>query len=301
MGSAEHRKFGALLQRYLDPAAEWAMDDDLSMRTAMRESEECARAYDRAVSMHRLMVGADPMLPSGHERRRMMLAVLDAVESVEASQSSIWERFASWLKPLALASAAVAALLVVGQTDTVERVVPTEDVYIGSRGITFDLTVGIGVSGVTEDSTEYEAVAGDTALHIDEYMRIYTTREVDLFPNVFVFGLQDGFPLWYAPDPEHGEDGSIAAERGRSIPLGGRADPFEIKLSGRHKVGSLQVVALFTDEPVSVTLVAEALSSRPDFVPVETWLEASLKLTSTGRIRILDLEVEPGMRRQPDE
>ncbi len=274
MGSAEHKKFEALLERYLDPTERWSVGDEASLRTQVRESEECAGAYDRAVSVHRLMVGADPMIPSGHERQRMMASVLDVIEAAEASRETAWSRLLVWLRPAALIGAAVACLLVVVSTDTIERVIPSEELYVGSRGMHFDLNVGIGVSGVTEDSAEYEAIAGESALHIDDYMRLYTTRAIDKFPYLFVFGLQDGWPIWYAPDPESSESASIEIERGRSIPLGGSTDGFEIKLSGRHKVGPLTVVAMFTDDPLNLGKVADVLAQRPEYVPLNVWLEA---------------------------
>jgi len=308
MGSSSHRqeKTRALVERYLDPRARWSAAQDRELRAMCREDEECAAVYDRSVTLHRLLVGADPDLPSGFEQQRMMGVLIDPVplpkraETVEPlPMPKLF--FRRWLGPMLAGAAALAAVAIVASSSQVRLLVlPGErvgDHDFAARGGRFELTVGIGISGVTAGDLEYEVLEKGTALHLEEYMRITTTREVDEHGYVFVFGLQDGKePLWYSPNPDEGETQSQPVQAGRSIPLGGRDGPFQMELSVRHSVGPLMVVAIFTDEPIAVAAAQAALAERPESVPVERWLKAMLGLASGEVIRILEVEVAEGER-----
>lgn len=290
------------LERYLDPSAEWSAADDAALRRELGESAERRADYDRAVTLHRLMVGADPELPSGFERERMLSAVLeivlDGVAAAEAPSPSLADRAQAWLRPLLAVGVAAAVALVLLPTDVFD-----DADYIGSRGgDEIELSVGIGVSGVTADSQEYEVAVAGTSLFYDDYLRIYTTREAETkTPYAFVFGLQQGRdPIWYAPDPEHEGGMSLEAELGRGVPLGGVADPIEFALSGgRHEVGDLTIVAIFTEEPIGLEDVRFSLSGELQWIPLEARLRNVPGVGYSGIIRILRLSIEPGSRGRP--
>lgn len=318
MGStdADHssRRGDALIARYLDPRKGWGPKLDDELRALLRGSVACAAEYDRAVTLHRLMVGADPLLPSGFERGRMMAALL--LEPTPSPAPMLSQVLARWMRPamIACGAALALALVVVVARPAGQGLTLPDDVYVGQRGgELYGLTVGVGVGGVTADGREYEAMAGDSALYLDDYVRVTTTRVVDTHRWVLVVGLQDGRdPIWYEPDPEHGTTQSVAAEEGKMIPLGGSADPFEVKLFGRHVVGPLQVVAVFSAEPIEVARMAEILRKIRELPPeaafafgfgpdLGTMVEESLELARPPIIRILSLEVRSGSRTEAND
>jgi hypothetical protein len=303
MDSPNQQRTSTLLERYLDPGASWSVSLDAELRQLVRDHEACAEAYDRAVTVHRLMVGAEPTLPSGFERKRMT-AVLLAPLPTPSPFLKAWSW--SWLRPGVLGLAGVAlALLVVVRSPVVVPLVEsgTEEDYIGAKGGGFfDLTVGIGVSGVREDGLEYEAIAGDSRLYLNDYLRIYTTRVVDNFPLAIVVGLQpERAPIWYAPDPEHESFESTVVEMGRSVPLGGELEPFEFRLSGRHVAGPLRVVAVFTAAPLTVEQVGAVLEDVRTEGALEERMTEALGLETSGVVRVLDLRVAPGSKGDVDD
>ena len=296
MDSRSHSRTVALIGRYLDPRVPWTGRDDAALRAHLRECDPCAGVYDRAVVKHRLMVGSDPDAPSGFERQRMMAATLDLVAG--PAPRSVWSMFA-W-PALAAGVAAAVAVAVVQPWRTAQD--PTgQSEYVGVRGGAEDpLTAGIGLSGVTEDKKEYEIVAGGTSAYVEDYLRVYTTVVDPALRHVFVFGLQDDRPIWYLPDPADGGSTSVPVERGKSIVLGGKDHAFELKLSGRHTVGRLAVVAIFTAQPVTLAAVEEALGARTDDAELESRLKTALSLDSGAIIRKLVIDIVPGSRQEGD-
>ena len=102
MDSRNLRKTKALCVRYLDPNRSWTGTHDRALRTLVREHSDCAAWYDRAVTIHRELVGANPMLPSAFERNRMAAAAVDSAVAGAAvtSGTPTWLR---WAVPLAVA------------------------------------------------------------------------------------------------------------------------------------------------------------------------------------------------------
>ena len=312
MASGDLKRTTALVARYLDPAAGWSTDDDRALRGLCRDDEACASEYDRQVTLHRALVGADPMLPSGHEQQRMMSAVLDAVSVTESAFAPIPtpSPLFRWLRPMmgVLAGACAVLAVVVGMSDDTTILRVPDEAVVNSRGSGFfDLTVGVGVSGVTEDGREYEAVHGD-GVYMDDYMRIYSTRAIEDWPLILVVGLQRGrAPIWYHPDPEHGTGRSQRVELGQSVPLGGSDVPFEFKVSGRHTPGALQVLGIFSGRAQTVERVAAALADYEVLrgamtaadggtIGLDRFLEIRLGLQSDGIIRVLDVDVQAGSK-----
>lgn len=314
MASADLKRTRALVARYLDPGARWSAADDRALRDLCRADEASAAEYDRQVTLYRELVGADPMLPSGHEQQRMMAAVLDAVPVMVTESAFAPEPTPSpllrWLRPMmgVLAGACALLAVVVGMSDDSIGLRVPDEAIVNARGSGFfDLTVGVGISGVTEDGREYEAVHGD-GVYMDDYMRLYATRAVEDWPLMLVVGLQPGqAPIWYHPDPEHGTERSQRVELGKSIPLGGANEPFEFKVSGRHVTGALKVVGIFSGRAVTVERVAAALADYEVLtrsmtgavggrIGLDRFLEIRLGLESDGIIRILEVEVQVGSK-----
>ncbi|MFT5431344.1 MAG: hypothetical protein ACI9OJ_002023 [Myxococcota bacterium] len=292
-----------LIARYLRVGKSWNAQKDSQMRSHLRGCPDCAATYDRVVSLHRSLVGADPLMPTAFERGRMMKATLQTT-----SIRPIPTPGPRWLAWGSLATvAAVAAILFVMRPPVAQLTGGGGDAdedYIGARGGGFyDLTVGIGLSGVTKREREYEIVAEDTEGYLDDWMRITTTRLVDNYPYVFIFGLQDGrAPVWYYPDPGHEEGASRPVPSGASVPIGPAGDAFEFKLSERHVDGGLMVVAIFSNEVIALDTVKEALDGRRDpFTAAPVTAFPGLGFASDTIIRILDVTLVPGSREDSDE
>jgi hypothetical protein len=159
----------------------------------------------------------------------------------------------------------------------------------------------LGVGGVTEDGREYEAI-GSGAIHHEDWLRLTYTNERPELAWLFVFGLQqlDGQLALreIAPLPEEGS--SLPIRAGRFVPL-----PFEARLSSRHALGRLRLVALFTQRPLGLEVVRQAVSALdPDaLVQVPSELEAALSarlaLTPGDRIQVLDTAIVPGTATLP--
>ena len=289
MASSKLNQCEVLLDQYFDPGVQWNASLDGKLRSLVREHDECAVAYDKAVTVHRLMVGASPELPSGFERNRMMDAV---VEAAIGPQRSIWSLFTlpSFSLGAAMATGLAAILIVFAGPQMMERIGITKDVketaYIGARGVLGpELRGGIGLSGVTESELEYEITATGTNAYIEDYLRVYTTRLDPELEYAFVFGVQETSPLWYWPDPANNE-----GTKSMLVPQG------ELKLSGRHQTGTLKVVALFTVQPVELNAVADALANELSMDTLEERLRNRLGLSEPNVIRVITINVVAGSK-----
>ncbi len=289
-GPDPHAQVQALVRRYLDPRARFGREQDVAMRGHLRECDACATYYGRSVHAFRLAVGADPAFQSGFERERSLAVLLDG--SAAATESAPWR-----LPALSGALAAAAALVFVVSLPEPPTTTLAEADYVGVRGSgAVDARAAIGLSGVTEDGREYEVVAAETGAHLDDYLRVYTTVTDATLRFVFVVGLlgEAVEPLWYLPDPVDAQRESAPVTLGRHVPLGGPADGFELRLSGRHRPGPLAVVALFTSTPLTVDRVAEALRTRPMLVGLEDWLRSVLGMARTDVVHVASTTVRPG-------
>ncbi|GMV43795.1 MAG: hypothetical protein AMXMBFR64_55110 [Myxococcales bacterium] len=286
-----------LVDRYLDPRRGWTAAHDRTMRDHLRDCDGCRSHYDRAVTLHRLMLGLPASQPSGHELRRGMVATLSPLPLPEVQRQGLWRPLAAFA---AVAVVAAATLLVRETSPTGSR-----DEYIGARGKApgqAEPLVGIGVSGVTEAGREYEVVADGTAWRSD-YLRFFYTNEDRALRHLFVFGLQEApAPLWYFPLPEEL----------RSVPIQGGTDarsvqlPFETALAARHRPGPLRVVALFSERPLTLPEVEVALAARPWHDPFGRWavsrhLREALGQTQRVVVRELSMEIAPGSKGPIDD
>ena len=307
MASDPHRRSARLVARYLDPRRVWDAAQDGELRAHLDECERCRGAYRRAVMGHRLVLGADPGLPSGFEQERMLAAVLDQVapeparlglvSSARQRLSALLDQGLASMAAALLGAAAVAALLVL-----VWPPGPAPDSGVGggegaaggfqTRGDgERRVLVGIGISGVTAAYTEYEVVASEGA-HLGDYFRFsYSCERPDLH-YLFLAGLQPERPVIpYAPLPPE-ETQSLPIHAGRTISL-----PFEARLAARHVAGPLRVVAIFTSRPLLATDVEPALDpalATADPAEAEARFRTSLKLPDAAVVQLLDTRILPG-------
>lgn len=274
-----------LVRRYLDPTRSWSPDLDAEMRALLRIDDAARMLYDQSVVAHRLAVGADPEQQSGFERERMMAVVLDEAVGVEASEGA-WARLTSGLTIRWLSAAAAVALLLL----VVRPWTPMEaaDELRARGGETAETLVGFGISGVDDEGQEYEAIASG-ALSMGHHIRVTYINDDPRLGNLFVLGLQEDNPLvWYAPLPPL-ETTSVGITRGKG------ALPFEIRVSARHKIGPVKVVAIFSAEPVSTQRVERALDGTLAAMSAEA-LEAEVKrrlgCQEGDRVRVLQTRIQ---------
>jgi hypothetical protein len=295
-----------MMSRYLRPGARWTAADDRAMRELLRRDEAARAYYDRAVVRHRLFSGGSADMPSGLERARMEAALLDTVAPIPSpglmgtlkEAAGSWRTWAAGLGVLGAATAAV----LLAQRNVVVAPVHGDD-YIGARSGAHDpVTVGIGLSGVTESNREYEVIAGD-GVYAKDFLRITTTREVETHGYVAVLGLQDGRDLvWYSPDPAAGETASQPVARERSVPLGGKDAPVEFQVSSAHVPGRLIVAAIFTNAPVSASELGRALGGMQLVADAaaDSLLPSLTQVAPDAIVRLVEVDVLPGSRADAD-
>ena len=259
-----------LIARYLDPSEPWSAKDDARMRASLRESEALRALYDKRIVAHRLMLGLDAGTPSRVEQERQMTATVGlALQANTAEATSAWG-LPAWTMPLAgAAAAALVAVLVTSQPSPspspsplagAPAADPSRNDYLGARSGNRDAPrAGIGVSGINAQGVEYE-VLHDRAWIQDRIRFFYRCDDAEL-NHLFLFGLQgDENPRWYYPLPAEDEHASIPAQCG--------SDTERTQLQGdtllakRHSPGSLTVIGIFTQDPLSHEAVAQALEGR---------------------------------------
>ncbi len=315
MDSSKRKHARVLIDHYLDPSKRWTPSEEREMRQLVREDDSCADYYNRAVTLHRMMVGAEAGQPSGFERERMMNVV---VEEASAAPQRSW--FAGWLPTLAGAMAGAAALFIVFanpfQTEqTTETLRPGTDgsgEYIAVRSGTHTTAAfALDISGVVEriDASgaeqELEYSVTDDGLSIEDGLKFYTTRNAKTSAYVTVFGLQDDRkPIWFAPHPDMGTDKSLPVEAGNNQPIRNPADPKDLHgvLFDRSvtnvELGSLTIVAVFTAEPLRRQDVAAVLSGRAVGMAVEPLLRNGLSLAAEAIVQSTSIVVRPGTHRE---
>ena len=296
-----------LVDRYLDPRRSWSGAQDRELRGHLRDCDACRRHYDRAVTLHRLMVGLAPDRQSPLEvRRATVAAVSPHPNPAPRAQSLQWRPVAAFATlALVAAVAAVTTNLAQPEDGSPARGRGTDE-YIGARGAapgrTAEPLVGIGLSGVTEGGREYEVVAEGTAW-LSDYLRFFYTCEDRDLRSLFVFGLQEGpVPLWYFPLPE--ERRSVAIQAGddaRSVAL-----PYETSLASRHRPGPLRIVALFSERPLELAAVQVALEQvawqdRTGVTSVGRAVARQLGQTQRVVARELTVRVAPGSKGALDD
>jgi hypothetical protein len=313
MDSSKRKHARVLIDHYLDPSKRWTPSEEREMRQLVREDDSCADYYNRAVTLHRMMVGAEAGQPSGFERERMMNVV---VEEASAAPQRSW--FAGWLPTLAGAMAGAAALFIVFanpfQTEqTTETLRPGTDgsgEYIAVRSGTHTTAAfALDISGVVEriDASgaeqQLEYSVTDDGVGIEDSLKFYTTQNTKASAYVTVFGLQDDQkPIWFAPHPAMGTDKSLPVdtEMNKPMPIRNPADPkhadgvlFDHQGMG-IRLGSLTIVAVFTAEPLRRQDVNALLSKRSMGMAVEPLLRNGLSLAAEAIVQSTSIMVRPG-------
>ncbi len=240
MASPTHDQADRLIRTYLDPTKAWTPRKEGALRALLRESDEARQRYDQAVVTHRLLVGADPELPSGFERGRMMQALLPEAAASRARAPWAWALGA-------LAGAALVALLVLRGP----ALLP-DDGLQARGGAEPSAAAYLGLTGVDEGGGEYEVVASQ-GVRLKDYLRLSVRVKDPALRYLFVLSLQAGEPpIWIAPLPGEGQSLAVAAGPTREL-------PFEVAVSAHHTLGAARLVAIFTPAPLSLDEVEAAL------------------------------------------
>jgi hypothetical protein len=299
---SSENKTERLIARYLDPSRRWSREDDVQMRDALRESETLRSLYDKRVVAHRLMLGLDPETPSHVEQDRQMAATVRIALHAEAAvEESAWA-LPTWTMPLAgMAAAALVAIVVTSNPTSTPTPISGEpttssphEEYLGIRsGSRKDVRAGIGVSGIDAKGREYE-VQHDRAW-IQDRIRFFYRCEDNQLAHLFLFGLQnDENPRWYYPLPAEGEHASIptrCASNSQRTQLQG-----DTLLANRHVAGSLTIVGIFTEAPISHEAVHASLKGRVNRIlegAFEDNLREALSLDENAAVSVVNLWIHP--------
>ncbi|MFT7579127.1 MAG: hypothetical protein ACI9MR_000789 [Myxococcota bacterium] len=284
-----------LVRRYLDPGKPWSSADEAAMWALLREFPACADHYRQATATHRMLVGADPEVPSGFEQRRRMEATIEASGATPAQDglpANRWRMIGAGLLTAAFAAVLVPVLLTPAGEGEWLRARGLGDTGLPQRA------VGLGVAGVTDDAVEYEVIATN-AVYAEDYLRLSYTNEREDLAYLFVFGIQSEQPIgeqvsWITPIP--GERQSLSVDFGRLL-----AVPFEVHVGARHVAGPLVIVAVFTRSPLLLEDVAQALDGSDlgqlpsDDALLELLRDSGrLQLSSGTVIQTLKTTVMPG-------
>ena len=160
-------------------------------------------------------------------------------------------------------------------------------------GASVSTDVGLGLSGVSraKPTDEYEVVAGG-GVHIDDFLRVYTTNERPGLTHLFVLVLQaDRAPIWYAPMPPD-ETRSVSMIQGRSVMLEAE---YAVD-ADRYAPGLARAIALFTDTPVTVaTLTPHLDAALTTLTPAEAaaTLTRRLGLNAPNEVLVVPFTVSP--------
>jgi len=312
MDSPERKKLQGLLDRYLNPTVGWTEADDRNMRQLVREHDDCAEYYDRAVTIHRMMVGAEPGQPSGFEHDRMMQVVLDA--TAEKAPKKSW--LSAWMPSLAGAMSAAAVLLfvVMGTPEFSDSALGPdkgpagEEDYIGSRGgaqekavVSLDISGVLAADNASSATVDREYNPIEDGFFYGDLLKFYTSNRTDALAHVVIVGVQEGQkPLWFAPHPAMGTTQSLVAAPGALMPVRNPADPldqngvlFDAKATP-WQVGALTIVAVFTPTPLEraeVTAVLQQAAPGSDWTRV---LTQGLALPESSVVQTTTVTVRPG-------
>ncbi len=302
------------MSRYLDPSRRWDAGSQARLRRRLEANPQDRSEYERVIVLHRLLAGGDPREPSRVEDDRRLTTLLERFAAPGATQaiptphprsSATRPSFVSWFTGLAGVCAALALVIQSGSP------APSSG-WHGLRGYGDDIRargaddgteelVGYGVTGVTESGQEYEVVAAARAYR-DDYLRFsYTNDRPSEIGHLFLFGIQraEGAGVavrWYAPEPGYGEAQSAAIPAARA-----RFFDFETQIAVEHTTGALRFVGIFSQSPLDLTTMREALSDVPASEVLnepasgfEAWLRVKLGIAPSARIQIHDATVVPG-------
>lgn len=216
----------------------------------------CGAFYEQCALLERALTGAPNGVPVfSIERTR------DVITSRHSDRKMTWD--SRWMKWSAVFTGAVGVLLIwlmaiiVGPES--HRVsLPSSDTHISrelvSRGTSRAVSsyVGFRVFAVTPKN---RGAKEKSVLHIDDIITFTYTYAKNNSGYLMLFGLQEStkLPLWYYPNWDEEKSISISGNQ-VDKPLGDG-----IVLSVNHRAGPLRIVSLFSDEPIDVKEVEEAV------------------------------------------
>lgn len=247
MGKLHDRSHASLIQRELSGRS-------LSPRARERLARQletcppCARQRERALHSRRLLVSGRGEEPTGLELRLLFERSLQAAGAEPREPARVWTG-------LRLALPLATLVLVFLLPLTSDRFLQPE--YSGIRGESslFDRGPALGISGVGAMGDEYEVVHGE-GVFLGDWLRFYLSGTPGTRTRYFILGVQDPRdPAWYFPNSTEG--------RSLEMPTPGKRwmIPEEIQLAPElHRPGELTVIALFTEQALTLEQVREAVA-----------------------------------------
>ena len=249
---------------------------------AAREAGAEESPLERVTVAVRRVTHGDPATATGAERRALFEEIMARRER-PLSRSRVPLRSVGWAVS---AVAALAVLLLVPRTARIgSDHGPAEHVAVRG-GLDVLPSAGLGISGVDPVGGEYEVVHGD-GLCPEDTLRFYLTVRDGRTPYYAVFGVQDvDDPIWYVPAPQ-----DVSAPVLPEVPIRTWMVPFEIEVDGTHDTGTVSVVCLLSEEPISASRLSTAWAETSgDDIPARA--AAAGAGLSAGPVRVLVEEFE---------
>jgi len=261
----DHARTRTLIEQRLDGEPLTATESNL-LRAHLDSCPDCRQAYDRALVFRRAAAGVPLHQPTGLESRLLFEETMARLSQSPAETKSPFLRLLlASLLPAAAVAALVVVLLPAGPAGDPDFRPSAENLPV--RGTAQALPdAGLGVSGIAIDGAEYEAVESDGVCLADALRFYLTARRSDL-SYYFLFGIQEGTPLWYFPSRREASSPVLPGEGRIAWKV-----PFEIELAHRHRPGPLRLVLLLSPGPLTVDEVSDwvtrgGASGAPETIP----------------------------------
>ena len=247
-------------QRHISRLFDGELDGQktLQLWETLSQCTSCATLYARYHSLESILSQQDDAATRLSIERTAKTVIYTVRKQKATATHPILKRFAVVLLPLIAATAALWLLMPASPNS--HRISRTEIKYEGARELAPRAAASFGPSHagirIFIIPSEGEDVSEPSTLVINDIISFTYTQTQTRGGYLMILGLQknETTPLWYYPD--YGKDRSIPI-RGETVdtPLGDG-----IRLAINHHKGPLRIVALFSDMPVSTTVVESAAS-----------------------------------------
>ena len=202
------------------------------------------------------MIGCDPQFPSGFEQGRMRDALVEATAPSPHRSAKAWM---PWAGALLAGAAAIALLIPRAELPSTIATTQSPASDLRTRGSEVeDASFGLGLSGVPREqpTAEYEVVSS-AGVHLNDFLRLYTTRMSDAEGYLFTLITQQGRPpIWFAPMPPE-ETQSVSVTKGRSVMLEAE---YAVDAE-RYAPGAAMAIAIYSATPLSLTTVEPLMAA----------------------------------------
>lgn len=230
------------------PDAQWLLEH-------LSTCPDCMGRYDRAQGAVAVMTGMKANDPAGITSRRLMEDTFARLAAKQPRTRPTWWRLG--LNRWAAASLALTVVLTTVWVITGPwNESPGRRPQLLSRGGQQQLpAVGFGISGIDEEGDEYEVVESD-GVCVSHALRFYVTAREPNFTHYLIFGVQGEEVHWYFPTPEEGLSYKMPEGPGERV---AHLVPYEIELWKKHRIGTVQLVGLFSDRPLAQAAIQDHL------------------------------------------